>query len=680
MNMIVDHQIKKIEQAIQDAKIRVIGYNDITNVAHAKFVQALIKAYGDEANGVIYNEPVLLTGDLAPDVVLIHPETGVIVFEVKAYSITFVQGIDGGNLKIKFNGEEQSVNPLRQAQRSMYAIKDSYERLAEDNPRPLFSSMVVLPNIREAQWMKKGYDASIQNRLIIFAEDCRDIERLRSRIGRLVKQSQNLANLPSPLPAESAEAVFRSFGHSALLDKPQRKIRALDVENLGAEIDQLEAETKKLSAEQQQLIRLDTWGHPFLLRGVAGSGKSLVLAHHVAWAVFRHEQKHNQLALFPEDRHPLPKFVVLCLNRPMIPQLVQNIQEAYFQIAFKELPAGVVTVNALNSFIFQLTQEHDHFYYIPVTKTKNPGERSRQFLAQLDAMRPADLDKLRVDALYLDEGQDVHPDTLALLHTLVRPDKTTKERTISIFYDDAQNIYGHPRPTWRTFGMNVEGGRAAFMGTCYRNSREIVELGLNVLLGTTADEKTRVHTRRFADIYTLKEKGLVEDTLLGWNVLYAKPSNVHPQVKVFPHRAAQNEWIAAAAVNLIQEEHVRPEDVLILAFKSTSFESLEQQIRQQSEGKIPLRLVGGRNRHTLDETLLMPGKLTISTIAMSKGYDAPIVILIDTDELSVNETGRALFYVGVTRAKRYLLVLGVKSAGSLLDEAAAVLRLRAATG
>lgn len=674
--MVVEQQIKKIEQSIQDTKIRVIGHNDISNVAHAKFVLALLKAYGNEAQGVIYNEPVLLSGDLAPDVVLVHPKTGIIVFEVKAYDIVFIQGMDGGNLKIAHNGQAQYVNPLRQAQRSMYAIKNTYERLAQDAPPPLFSSMVVLPNIREEQWIKKGYDACIQRRLILFAEDCRDIERLSSRIERLIKQSQTLANLSSPLPTESTAAIFRTFGHSTLLDKPERKIRALEVDNLGAEIDKLEDETKRLSAEQQQLIRVENWGHPYLLRGVAGSGKSLVLAHQVAWAVFRQEHKHNQLTLFPEDRHPLPKIVVLCINRPMIPRLENDIKDAYQQLTGWEMQPNAVTVTALNSFIYQLTQEHDHFHYIPLSKTKSAGERSRQFLEQLDRMTPDELDKLRVDAIYLDEGQDVHPDTLTLLHTLIRPNKTTGERTVSIFYDDAQNIYGHPRPTWRTVGMNVEGGRADFMGMCYRNSREIVELGLNVLLGTAADERTRVHTRRFADIYTLKEKGLVEETPQGWKVNYAKPSGVLPQVRVFPHRAAQLEWIVGAAINLIQDEHVRPEDILILAHKSTSFDHLEQQIRELSKNEIRVRLVGGRNRHTQDEPLLVQGQLTVSTIAMSKGYDAPIVILMDTDELPTNETGRASFYVGVTRAKRYLLVTGVKSANSLLDEAATVQRLK----
>jgi superfamily I DNA/RNA helicase len=114
-------------------------------------------------------------------------------------------------------------------------------------------------------------------------------------------------------------------------------------------------------------------------------------------------------------------------------------------------------------------------------------------------------------------------------------------------------------------------------------------------------------------------------------------------------------------------KEVAPEDILILAGKSTSFDLLEQQL-----GEIPTRLVGGRSRATQDEPLIQTGMLTISTIASAKGYDAPIVLLIDTDDLPASTAGRALFYVGATRARRYLVVTGVKSAGSLLDEAVSV--------
>ncbi|NJL48185.1 MAG: hypothetical protein HC929_12755 [Leptolyngbyaceae cyanobacterium SM2_5_2] len=45
---------------------------------------------------------------------------------------------------------------------------------------------------------------------------------------------------------------------------------------------------------------------------------------------------------------------------------------------------------------------------------------------------------------------------------------------------------------------------------------------------------------------------------------------------------------------------------------------------------------------------------------------------MDTDQLEKNAIGRSMFYVAATRAKRFLIVSGVKTAGSLLSEAQAV--------
>ncbi|NJL48186.1 MAG: AAA family ATPase [Leptolyngbyaceae cyanobacterium SM2_5_2] len=366
----------------------------------------------------------------------------------------------------------------------------------------------------------------------------------------------------------------------------------MPVANLGAQIEALEAATRQLSAEQQQLIRQDTWGHPYLVRGVAGSGKSLVMAYHVAWAVLRHQRKNQQLTLFAADRHSMPRVAALCLNRSFIPLLERQIEDAYLELAGAPLPPGVVTINHLNGLFFELAREHDFFHYIPANRAREMGKLAGEYLAQLDALSDSLLDRLRFDAMFIDEGQDLHPEIILLLHALLRPDPTTTERTLTIYYDDAQNIYGHQRPTWSHFGLNVEGGRAAFMRTCYRNSREVIELGLNVLLGTAADEKTRVQTRRYADIYTLKEKGLVEETPRGWRAYFAEPAGELPQVRVFQNRAEQTEWLAAALVNLTLEEQVRPEDILVLARTGSAFPYLEETVRQFSEGRIALRSVG----------------------------------------------------------------------------------------
>ena len=658
-----------LQKAIRAAAMRVLGYQDVNDAAHARCMAALLRAYGSKERGFMYAEPTLTNSDFAPDLVLAHPETGVIIFEVKAYDLDYITGIEAGNLKIRRNGHEQLVNPIKQAQRGMYAIKETYEQLALDGARPLFNAMVALPNITEKAWVDAGYEASIQRRLMLFAEDMNDTERLQARIAKHVHHTLTLSGLDEPLPEATESDLFRAFGQSAVLTKTKRGERSVPFDNLGAEIDRIEAQHRELSAEQQELIRVDNWGHPFLLRGVAGSGKSIVLAYHAAWAVLRHQRKHQQLTLFEEDRHPMPKIVVACLHRTLVPLLQKYIEAAYESIAGEALPPDAITIAHINGLIYQLAEAHGHFHYLPMTKSRDNGDHARQHLAQLDTMSPEELDELRFDAMFIDEGQDVHPDALALLYTLVRPNPDSTERSINIYYDDAQNIYGHPRPTWRNYGINVEGGRAAFMRQCYRNSREIVEMSINVLLGTAADEKTRVATRRYADVYTLSEKNLVDETADGWRVSFAEPSGEHPQVYLFPNRTEQVNWAGDVLLTLIDDEKVRPEDILVISGNQRTLPHLERRLHEISDGALEPRLVGGKNRSTLDEPLLIPGKLTLCTVYASKGYDVPLVLLLDADQLPPSVTGRAMFYVAATRAKRYLIIGGVKTPDSLLSEA-----------
>lgn len=51
--------------------------------------------------------------------------------------------------------------------------------------------------------------------------------------------------------------------------------------------------------------------------------------------------------------------------------------------------------------------------------------------------------------------------------------------------------YAKKRPRWKDIGIDVQrGDRARVMKDCFRNTREIVELGFNVLVGTQADSNS----------------------------------------------------------------------------------------------------------------------------------------------------------------------------------------------
>ena len=220
---------------------------------------------------------------------------------------------------------------------------------------------------------------------------------------------KTLNGADDPLPTVAQEALSRVFGQSATLTNAARQPRKLPFDDLGAEIDKIESAHKQLSAEQQSLINIDTWGHPYLLRGVAGSGKSIVMAYQVAKTIIRHERRLMQLPLFAEDKQEMPKIAVVCLNRTLVPLLQTYIESAYENLAGKPLKPDMVTVAHLNGLIYELAETHDHFHYIPMSRAKDKGKRSREYLAQLDSMSPEELDELRFDALYLDEGAGYSP-------------------------------------------------------------------------------------------------------------------------------------------------------------------------------------------------------------------------------------------------------------------------------
>jgi len=665
----------QLAATVKSATLSVVGHDDLFDLAEIRLLNTVLELYGDSNRGFAYTEPSLLNARIPPpDLVLVHPAVGVVVFECKAYDITFIHGAEAGSLKIKRHGQETLVNPLKQARRGMFAIKDGYERFAKPGPRPLFHAVVALPNISEHEWMQLGYGAAIDKTVVFFKEQFEQPAHFKARLGTLIEMTRQRSSTAEPLPPDAETILRRVFGDSAVINTARDDIAALAPGSLGAEIEALEHTHKQLSVQQEQLSRRDTWGYPFLVRGVAGSGKSVVLANQVARTLYRQQKARLQLSLFDDDTAPPPKIGVVCFNRSLVALLRDRIQHAYMALTGDDALPDNVMITDLNRWLFGIAHRSDQFKYISGGRLGRQGQRSRRHLEQLEAFRdnyPDHFDNFCVDGLFIDEGQDASPDDFNILRLLVRPNPQTGARSISIFYDDAQNLYGNPPPSWRELRMDITGGRAVFMDTAYRNTREILELGVNVLLGTHARQRMRVATRRFMDVYTLQEKGLVTETKTGWQVHFAQTSGPTPLVKGFQSRYEQVDWVAESIVALLEADRVRPEQILVVAPRVTSFQYLSQRINQLAQNPVHVRLVGGQYQQHIDDALIVPNHLTLATIHAAKGYDAPIVVMLDTDLTDNTVLGRAQFYVGVTRAKRYLIVAGLDMPNTLMREAIA---------
>src|SRR3954453_14858785 len=295
---------------------------------------------------------------------------------------------------------------------------------------------------------------------------------------------------------------------------------------------------KTLSDEQQKLSAQDWRGGPRLVRGVAGSGKTIVLANNLARRLGKGLGDGETLFGMAER----PRFLAVCYNRTLVPFIRQKIALAFRQRTGRSLPEDAVEVWHYNRLLWHLYRK-GLWRYQKVEAADDEG-RANQYLAELEHVRqhqPGLLDAVAYDAIYVDEGQDFLAADFRLLKGLCRTEPEG-EPNLCIFYDDAQNLLGRRRPNWRSLGLNLVGGRSSVMTRCFRNTRPIVEASFNVLYGRHAEAGAVVPTRDFGDILTLEEKGRIRDAGGRYEVRFAaRDGIIPPRLTIAPDARRERE-------------------------------------------------------------------------------------------------------------------------------------------
>lgn len=198
------------------------------------------------------------------------------------------------------------------------------------------------------------------------------------------------------------------------------------------------------------------------------------------------------------------------------------------------------------------------------------------------------------------------------------------------------------------------------MTECFRNTRAILEAGFNVLYGTCAKENVQIPTRQFGDLSTLQEKGLIRDDGGYWRIKFASREGSKPQLTVVTDPDQEANLLISRLRSLIEEQEVRPQDILVLTF-------LRNRVSNLAAATAAANIKGVRGVHVAfdhrDRPLAPPGYITFSTVASAKGYDAYCVLLASANEFTDDVLGRASFYVGCTRAIEHLEVFAHEKRG-----------------
>lgn len=408
---------------------------------------------------------------------------------------------------------------------------------------------------------------------------------------------------------------------------------------LGHQITQRKMLRPVLSYDQQRLCGFQMDGKPRLVRGVAGSGKTVVLGHWLRKTLDRITEK------------PDARVWAVFANNALRQLLVDTIESAWRDdkgdAPFPWQRVEILHVyDLLNLLLREVGTSMAPFRY-------EYDQAAEAYLKAMEgkAIRP------RCHALFADEGQDLGPNTLKLLTALVEHGDPAdpKSRSVNIFYDNAQNIYNRRGvPKWSEMGLDMR-GRSTVMKESFRSTRPITEFSFNVLHRLSPEEATG------ADHKELVEMGLVERADRGgidwWNLRFTQTDGPAPRFEKF--RSVEDEYdaIGNQIVRWVRDEGVKPSDICIIYMGKKPEWRLEGQVRTI------LKKIGVDLQVQKSQGFSFDERTVVATSPHSfKGYDSEIVVIPSVEKFQADgQVFSRPLYVAMTRARSVLALYGKQS-------------------
>ena len=412
-----------------------------------------------------------------------------------------------------------------------------------------------------------------------------------------------------------------------------------DPRSLGAQIERRKALRPVLSGEQERLCAYKMDGKPRLVRGVAGSGKTFVLANWLTQTVGSPDFKGKAWVVFA--------------NAALRSLLEATAREAWEEQRRTEpFPIKRVEFLHIRHVLDDLCRSgrirppsQDRFNYDAIAKL---------YLDRIgrEGVRP------RCDALFIDEAQDFGHHALELCFALVRSEEQSPDaKAAMVFYDNAQDVYGRGTPVWAQLGLNVQ-GRSTVMKESFRSTRPINEFAMNVLFRLQDPQGD-------ADHRELVRRGLVEkqtrDGKPWWRIHFNRVDGPHPTFRKFPDRDREMDAMAAQVETWIVKEGLSPRDIKVLCnsklIRNRTVQALETRL-----GRHRVRVVHETSTTFSDQD----DTLVVSTAHSFKGYESEAVVVPGADKFSVKTADplSSALYVAMTRARSLLYISALDRQGT----------------
>ncbi|MBD3216276.1 MAG: AAA family ATPase [Candidatus Lokiarchaeota archaeon] len=551
-----------------------------------------IENYFEEENEVyVYFEPAV--GDLRPDYLLLSPNFGVIIVEIKDYKdITLKTISKSGDWEfLKYNQLTSISNPFDQLYQYWRRIQNRVNKCEFPEPIEIpITKIAAFTNIsRDSDQALTIEKLSPRMIFCCFKETLGRNDNFKSFLNDLLPVNYQL------------DSTFFNILRANII--PTCRLPSVDQTNLKNFV-KFDDKVKLLDDQQEQLAREIGEGHR-LIFGVAGSGKTVLL---IARARY--------LAL----KHPDWKILILCYNRLLRNLLFHLLNPLDFD--------ADITISTFHSWARQfLLQDIDQFsklYEEGEYNAKKKGKMNYFFQdfvpnLMLEKLKIEDETQLRYNAILIDEAQDFEEDWFRSIINVL--DKDTNSLLITC--DGLQGIYARKRFTWSSVGIQAR-GRVRRLEKSYRTPIEIGAVAQKVLPQSLT-----------------KLIGQFDEFLLTKQFI-----GKHGIVEIILCDSRDEEYMKLAEkINRLIKQKAK---LLILFKRNQAKHNFDHPLFDYLKNfKISWRDLEKYNYES-------PG-LLVGTLHGTKGLEFDTIIIPEIDTYK-SDKERQLLYVGVTRSKERLIL------------------------
>lgn len=475
--------------------------------------------------------------------------------------------------------------------------------------------------------------------------------------------------------------------------KPKKLRNNVQKDNsLGSKIKQIEKQIANMD-EWQKEAAYEIPNKPQRIRGLAGSGKTIVLALKAAYLHFLDDEADIAVTFY---------------SRSLYEQYRKLIQDFYYQysggndVDFTKVHLlhawGTATELGVYAVVSREIGSNVYTYNEAVMRygRSNAFEGICNDLASILEMK--DISCLNMfDYILIDEAQDLPSSFFRICYRLF---KNVYERRLVFAYDELQTLNQKAMPTLSDmFGVDEQGNDLVVIGNdeegepktdillpmCYRNTKWALSLAHSLGFGIYRDADKPL-VQFFEDLDVWKKIGYeVVKGALNYesNVKLARSEKATPKyfgelltedeaVVVgprFSNREEEFKWIAKQIKKNIEEDELDPDDILVIFPDPLTAKQDYAQFAKILQMVDILSVMPGVNVDR--DTFSKDECITCTHIYRAKGNEKPMVYLANADYCSSTYDivqARNVLFTAITRSRAWVRISGIGHGMDLIVE------------